>query len=277
MKFAKFLGITLQRGMKSLYDSRINVLLVSLSFSSLKVSGLPKLYARCLSTESNGISDCYSLPAESMRWCVCDCEVSKNWYLCSSGPSSLSWIMLTEMKYVRGSQKRIHWVLLSFNTSISSWNLECLICSGNPEKYPQSNEWEPVTESTHMWLDHKDERWPPLNIVPSQLAPLAPAIPPSHVWPTDSPFNMHRYCSWSLCFLLHGLGLTRAFLLFQDPCLLGAVGSDQLSSRRRWTSGAYGATIYISLPCVSRYSCGFTAFATCESTGSNKKSSIDSR
>ena len=152
MKFDKLLGITLQSGMKSLYDSRINVLLVSLLFSSLKVSGLPKLYARCLSTESNGISDCYSLPAESMRWCVCDCEVSKNWYLCSSGPSSLSWIMLTEMKYVRGSQKRIHWVLLSFNTSISSWNLECLICSGNPEKYPQSNEREPVTESTHMWL-----------------------------------------------------------------------------------------------------------------------------
>ena len=130
MKFDKLLGITLQSGMKSLYVSRINVLLVSLSFSSLKVSGLPKLYARCLSTESNGISDCYCLPAESMRWCVCDCEVSKNWYLCSSGPSSLSWIMLTEMKYVWGSQKRIHWVLLSFNTSISSWNLECLICRG---------------------------------------------------------------------------------------------------------------------------------------------------
>ena len=67
MKFDKLLGITLQSGMKSLYDSRINVLLVSLSFPSLKVSGLPKLYARCLSTESNGISDCYSLPAESMR------------------------------------------------------------------------------------------------------------------------------------------------------------------------------------------------------------------
>ena len=152
MKFDKLLGITLQSGMKSLYVSRINVLLVSLLFSSLKVSGLPKLYARCLSTESNGISDCYSLPAESMRWCVCDCEVSKNWYLCSSGPSSLSWIMLTEMKYIRGSQKRVHWVLLSFNTSISSWNLECLICSGHPEKHPQSNEWEPVTESTRMWL-----------------------------------------------------------------------------------------------------------------------------
>ena len=89
--------------------------------------------------------------------------------------------------------------------------------------------------------------------------------------------DVHRYCSWSLGFPLHGLGLTRAFLLFQDPCLLGAVGSDQLSSRRRWTSGAYGATFYISLPCVSRYSCGFTAFATCESTGSNKKSSIGSR
>lgn len=67
MKFDKLLGITLQSGMKSLYVSRINVLLVSLSFSSVKVSGLPKLYARCLSTESNGISDCYSLPAKSMR------------------------------------------------------------------------------------------------------------------------------------------------------------------------------------------------------------------
>ena len=176
--------------MKSLYDSRINVLLVSLLFSSLKVSGLPKLYARCLSTESNGISDCYSLPAKSMRWCVCDCEVSKNWYLCSSGPPSLSWIMLTEMKYVRGSQKRIHWVLLSFNTSISSWNLECLICSGNPEKYPQSNEWEPVTESTHMWLGPRIEpgsqRW---EVTPSQYC----SIPASSACASHTPFPRVTY------------------------------------------------------------------------------------
>ena len=129
-------------------------------------------------------------------------------------------------------------------------------------------------------IEPGSQRW---EVTPSQYCSISASFncashtPFPRVTYTDSPFNMHRYCSWSLGFLLHGLGLTRAFFLFQDPCLLGAVGSDQLSSRRRWPSGAYGATFYISLPCVSRYSCGFTAFATCESTGSNKKSSIGSR
>ena len=191
MKFDKLLGITLQSGMKSLYVSRINVLLVSLLFSSLKVSGLPKLYARCLSTESNGISDCYCLPAESMRWCVCDCEVSKNWYLCLSGPSSLSWIMLTEMKYVWGSQKRIHWVLLSFNTSISSWNLECLICSGNPEKI-SSEQWMRTSYRVNPYvtlgprIEPGSQRW---EVTPSQYC----SIPASSTCASHTPFPRVTY------------------------------------------------------------------------------------